>query len=133
MIKVKTDPMGNPTKREGTYGIYALAEQIVFREIQDREQNLTLFGRIGFADPRVNRFSQYYGGGFVYRGLFPSREDDEFGFGVAAALNGNHFERAQNNRGNTVDDSENIIGNDLFRQYSPGNDCPTRPPIYYES
>lgn len=102
----QTDSMGNPIKREGTYGIYALAEQIVFREIQDREQNLTLFGRIGFADPRVHRFSQYYGGGFVYRGLFPSREDDEFGFGVGAVLNGNHFKRTQKNRGNTVDDSE---------------------------
>lgn len=56
---------GSPIKQEATYGIYGLAEQIVYREPQDREQNLTLFARLGFADPRVNWFSEYYGGGLV--------------------------------------------------------------------
>ncbi len=97
---------GKPVKREATYGIYGLAEQIVYREPQDREQNLTLFARIGFADPRVNRFSQYYGGGLVYRGLIPSRHEDEIGIGAAAALNGSHFERAQRIAGDAVDDAE---------------------------
>ena len=100
------DRSGKPIRREGTYGIYGLAEQIVYREPQDREQNLTIFARIGFADPRVNRFSQYYGGGLVYRGLIPRRDDDEIGVGVAAALNGSHFERAQQNAGDAVDNVE---------------------------
>ena len=100
------DDLGRPAKRDMTYGMYGLAEQIVYHEPQDREQNLTLFARIGFADPAVNRFSQYYGGGFVYRGLIPSRDKDEIGIGIAAALNGSHFERAQRTVGIAVDDAE---------------------------
>ena len=100
------DGSGRPITREATYGVYGLAEQIVYHEPQDREQNLTLFARIGFADPRVNRFSQYYGGGMVYRGLLPNRNDDEIGIGVAAALNGSHFEKSQRKAGVPVDGAE---------------------------
>ncbi len=102
----EVDTFDQPVKREGTYGIYGFAEQIVYREEEDPEQNLTLFARVGFADPRVNRFSQYYGGGIVYRGLLPNRDDDQFGIGAAAALNGSHYERAQQNAGISVDDAE---------------------------
>ena len=102
----RVENSGGPVKRDGMYGIYGLAEHIVYREPQDREQNLSMFARIGFSDPRVNRFSQYYGGGMVYRGLIPSRNDDEVGIGVAAALNGSHFKRAQRNTGIPVSDAE---------------------------
>jgi len=102
----EVDLLGRPLKRDMTYGVYGFTEKIVYREPQDREQNLTLFTRIGFADPRVNRFSQYYGGGMVYRGLLPNRENDEIGIGVAAAFNSSHFERAQQRSGNSVDTAE---------------------------
>ena len=100
------DGSGNPIGRDGTYGIYGLAEQKVFDEKNDRMQGLTAFARVGIADPRVNRFSQYYGGGLVYRGLIPGRPKDETGLGIAAALNGSHFERARQQAGVGVDDAE---------------------------
>ena len=97
---------GNPIRRDGTYGLYGLAEQMVFHEHEDATQGLILFARAGVADPRVNRFSQYYGGGLVYRGLLRGRPTDEMGFGIAAALNGSHFERAQRQEGIRVNDVE---------------------------
>lgn len=100
------DSSGNPIKRDGTWGVYGLAEQIVYHEREDRDQGLTLFGRAGWADPRVHRISQYYGAGFVYRGLIPGRNADEIGVGVATALNGSHFKRAQQRAGSPVDRAE---------------------------
>jgi porin len=100
------DGTGNPVRRDGTFGVYALAEQMVFHETEDPSQGVTVFARVGFADPRVNRFSQYYGGGLVYRGLIPGRPEDESGFGVAAAVNGSHFQRGQQQAGVQVADAE---------------------------
>jgi porin len=103
------DSSGNPLRRNGTWGVYGLAEQIVYQEREDRDQGLTIFARAGWADPRVHRLSQYYGGGVVYRGLIPGRHTDEIGLGVAAALNGSHFKRAQHRAGNSVDHAEIVL------------------------
>ncbi|MBA3611854.1 MAG: carbohydrate porin [Nitrospirales bacterium] len=100
------DSSGNPTTRDATWGVYGLAEQIVYHEREDRDQGLTLFGRAGWADPRVHRLSLYYGGGLVYRGLIPGRNEDEIGVGVVAALNGSHFRRAQQRAETPVDHAE---------------------------
>ena len=61
---------GNPIRLDGTYGIYGLAEQMVFPESDDPTQGLIVFARAGFADPRVNQFSQYYGGGSCIKGRY---------------------------------------------------------------
>ena len=123
------DRTGNPIEREGTYGLYGLAEQIVYREPQDSEQHLTLFARFGLADPRVNRFSQYYGGGLIYRGLIPGRHDDEIGIGVAAAFNGSHFKRSQRRAGVSVDDSE--IALELTYAFNLLPDIVLQPDVQY--
>lgn len=102
----KIDSSGDPVKRHGTYGMYGLAEYDVYHETDDTEQELTIFGRAGMADPRVNRFSQYYGGGLVYRGLFPGRNFDQTGIGVAAAVNGKYYKRSQRQAGQPVDNAE---------------------------
>lgn len=97
---------GNPIKRDGTYGLYGLIEQVLYHEKEHLEQGLTLFVRAGVADPRVNRFSQYYSGGLTYKGLVPGRDFDWMGVGVAAARHGSHFQRAQRKAGQSVDDAE---------------------------
>ena len=97
---------GQAIRGDGNSGLYVLAEQMVFQEDADDTQGLTVSARIGMADPRVNRFSQYYGGSVVYRGLVPGRPTDEFGLGMAAALNSSHYERGQQQAGQQVDDAE---------------------------
>ncbi len=103
------DQNGNPVQRQGTYGIYGLAERTVFQERDDPGQGLTVFARAGVADPKTNQFSQYYGGGLIYAGLFPSRDKDLMGLGVATALNGSHFTRANNRQGNPVNRAEFVV------------------------
>ena len=102
----EVDSSGNPIARNGTYGIYALAEQNVFLETLKDYQGLTLFARVGFADPKVNRFSQYYGGGFVYSGLIPGRDLDALGFGVVSTVHGDNFVQGQERAGLNVDTAE---------------------------
>lgn len=102
----KIDTSGDPVKQHGTYGMYGLAEYDVYHETGDPDQELTIFGRAGMADPRVNRISQYYGGGLVYTGLFPGRNFDQTGMGVAAALNGKYYKRSQRKEGQSVENAE---------------------------
>ena len=61
---------------------------------------------MGFADPRVNRFSQYYGGGLVYTGLFPGRDSDALGFGVVSTVHGDNFVQGQERAGQNIDAAE---------------------------
>ena len=96
-------------RRDGTHGVYGLAEHRVYREpeqVGDLDQGLTLFLQIGYADPTVNRFSQYFGGGLVYNGLLPGRDRDETGFGFAIARNGKDFKSAQRAAGLPVHNEE---------------------------
>lgn len=103
------DANGNPVSRDGTYGLYGVAEHRVYLEpdqVGDLDQGLTLFLQVGYADPRVNRFSQYFGGGLVYNGLFPGRDRDETGFGFAIARNGKDYKDAQRAAGLPVNNEE---------------------------
>ena len=103
------DSAGNPVERNGTYGIYGLAEQMVFGEQGPGEQGLWLFGEAAYANPRVNRFSHYFGGGLVYRGLIPGRDFDETGLAFAIARNGSHYKDGQRQEGKRVEDEEVVL------------------------
>ena len=102
----KRDSAGNPVERNGTYGIYGLAEQLVYGEQGPGEQGLWLFGEVAYANPKVNRFSHYFGGGLVYRGLIPGRDFDETGFGFAIARTSSHYKDGQRQEGKRVSDQE---------------------------
>ncbi len=97
---------GDPVKRNGTYGIYGLAEQLVYGERGPGEQGLWLFGEVAYANPKVNRFSHYFGGGLIYRGLIPGRDFDETGFGFAIARNSSHYKDGQRQEGKRVANEE---------------------------
>jgi porin len=102
----EVDEAGNPILRTGNHGIYGLAEQTVYREKDNPAQGLALFVRLGVADTSVNQFGFYTGGGFVYTGLIPGRDEDQVGFAIAAAHNGSRFKRAQRNIGRPVNHAE---------------------------
>lgn len=64
------------------------------------------FRRGGLPNPKVNRFSHYFGGGLVYRGLIPGRDFDETGFGFAIARNSSHYKDGQRQADKRVSDQE---------------------------
>jgi porin len=97
---------GTLKKRDGTFGIYGLAEHSVYGEPGSEDQGLWVFAQLAYADPQVNRFSHYIGGGAVYRGLIPGRDRDETGLAVAVAQTGSHYRRGQRRQGQRVSDQE---------------------------
>ncbi len=100
---------GTLKTRDGTFGIYGVAEYSVYGEPGSEEQGLWVFAEVAYADPQVNRFSHYFGGGAVYRGLIPGRDRDETGLGFAIARNGHHYKRGQRQQGQRVTDQEVVL------------------------
>lgn len=75
----------NDQARDANYGSYLLAERLIWQEADGSQQGLGVFGQVGQAASDRNFNSWYYGGGISYRGLFPDRDDDTFGLGIANA------------------------------------------------
>lgn len=100
------DNDGNPLKRGGNSGLYLAFERNVFREKKSPSQGLTLFTRMGTANSRVNQIGFFIGSGFVYKGLFGGRGEDELGFAAAHAVNGESYMKAQRDAGVPAENSE---------------------------
>jgi porin len=75
-----------PTVHSGNYGIYATADQMLYRE-QDAQdaakQGMGAFARAGYAPEDRNLVEWALDGGLVYRGLIPSRDYDSLGLTAA--------------------------------------------------
>jgi porin len=82
MISLGIDSTADPIQYKGDWGIYALADQMVWRQ-GDRSMNL--FVRTGFSPSDRNLISWYVDGGAGFKGLIPGRPDDVLTFGVAYA------------------------------------------------
>jgi porin len=95
------DSEGNPRRRHGSHGVYALLEGELFREAV-RTRGLSGFLRVGYADPDVNQLEYFVVGGLAYTGLIPGRGEDVTGFGVLAGINGSKFRQAQERAGTPV-------------------------------
>jgi len=93
-VRAHSDAYAARTHR-GTYGVFALGEWPLFRETTDPLQGISVYARVGMADPRVHRFDAYMGAGAVYTGLVAGRPEDQIGLAVAAAHNGRPFMRDQ--------------------------------------
>jgi porin len=100
------DGDGELGKSHGNYGLYLLGEAAVYREPDAPEQGLSVFARVGFANSDFNPIGLYNGGGAVYTGAIPGRDEDQLGFGVAAAWAGSDFEDASAAEGTPVRDAE---------------------------
>lgn len=67
------------------YGIYTEFQQQLFKENDQDDQGLSLFGQFSWAPANRNEIARYYGAGATYTGLFPKREQDTLGVGLALA------------------------------------------------
>jgi porin len=81
------NPLGSgmPVKVRGNFGIYAIADQMLWRVPGTADQGLGMFARASVSPSDRNLISTYFDGGATYKGLFPGRENDTLGvaFGVA--------------------------------------------------
>ena len=69
----------------GNHGVYLGCDQLIWKESREEkdEQGLGVFAQYSWAPPDRNLAPQYLGGGLVYKGLVPNRDDDVLGLGVA--------------------------------------------------
>ena len=71
---------------DGNWGIYAGAEQILWKEMpeaKDSAQGVGVFSRLGYAPSDRNRLGFYAEGGVTRTGWIAGRDDDVCGLGVA--------------------------------------------------
>lgn len=76
---------GAPRRHRGDYGVYAVADQMVWREPGSDNDRLNLFMRIGGTPADRNLVNFYVDGGAAYKGLIAGRSDDVAGVAVGYA------------------------------------------------
>jgi porin len=70
--------------REGNYGLYLIADQMVYREPGKESQGLTLWAAVTYApEEEINVFPFFIASGFAYEGVFTGRDNDVAGFSFA--------------------------------------------------
>jgi porin len=77
---------GSPGEmKQGNHGFYFSGEQMIWREDAEGEtpQGVTVFGQYAISPYDRNVLESYLGGGALWRGLLPGRDDDAVGCGVA--------------------------------------------------
>lgn len=85
-------PRNLPAQTRGNdYGWYTSCDQLVYREGSVDEQGLGVFFRYAFRHGDINRFDHFWSGGFQYLGLFPERDRDVLGFGIAQLLSSEEY------------------------------------------
>jgi len=93
---------GIPKSLDGNWGLYAVAEQMLWKENpgkKDCAQGVGLFGRVGSAPSDRNFLGLYAEAGVVWAGLLPGRDQDRCGVGIA------YGRVSSDSRGRVADDN----------------------------
>ena len=106
---VDTLSTGAPVRHRGSRGLYLIGDQTVWAAGRGRPGVLTAFIQLGVGDGRVNQVGGYVGGGVTRTAPFAGRAQDELGLGVATALSGSHYQRAQLSASSRATDAETAI------------------------
>ena len=81
-VSLGADPTATPIQHKGNYGLYGVADQMIWR---GKASSLNLFARGGFMPSDRNLVSYYLDAGLGLKGPLPGRPDDTLSFGVAYA------------------------------------------------
>lgn len=95
-------------QHSGRSGVYAIADQMVYRETPDADRGLTLGAMAGVADRATARFRYFWLAGGHYQGLFRGRDKDVLSFMIAYARTNPRLTRYQRDRNRVVLDSTPI-------------------------
>ena len=76
---------GVPLPHSGNYSIYAVADQMVWREPGTKDEGIGVFARITGASGDRNPVSAFVNAGATWKGAIPGRPDDTIGLGVGYA------------------------------------------------
>jgi len=81
------DPAGTgiARRRRGNFGLYAIADQMLWRLPETADQGLAAFARLSVSPGDRNPVNFYADGGFTFKGAIPGRAEDMLGLGFAYA------------------------------------------------
>ncbi|PWU18534.1 MAG: hypothetical protein C5B48_14645 [Candidatus Rokuibacteriota bacterium] len=102
----RTRSNGLPVRHQGNSGAYLIAEAVLYRA---SGRTWRVFGQVGGADPRINRFVLYTAGGASVSGAIPGRDKDILELAVAAAHNGDPYREQQRAMGEETNRSEVVL------------------------
>jgi porin len=91
----RVEPSGEPARGRGNSGVYMMVERKLIT--RDADRGLSGWLRLGIADQKYNPIRRYVGGGLVYTGLLPGREEDKLGAAVGAVTLGSPYREALQN------------------------------------
>jgi porin len=79
------DPQSNekPLLRRGSFALYAMADQWLWRAAEDKAKGVGAFGRVMAAPSDRNPISFYADAGVDFKGVWSARPKDEFGIAAA--------------------------------------------------
>jgi porin len=72
-----------PLQHDGTYGIYGIIDQVIYKVPGDDGRNVSVFGRVIGSPSDRNQIDSYFDTGIVFTGMLPRRPNDVFGVGMA--------------------------------------------------
>ncbi len=76
---------GKPRKLHGDYSVYAMVDQLVYRERGTTDQGAAAFFRVMGAPVDRNQISFFVDGGMTYKGLVPGRNSDTVALGASVS------------------------------------------------
>jgi len=93
---------GPETLMSGRWGLYVLADQMIYRDSPGADRGVTVFAGFTYADPSTALLQYFWEAGIVKLGTFAGRDEDSIGFAVSQGLVSNSLIGAQN-QANAVD------------------------------
>lgn len=93
----------------GTWGVYTLAEQMLYSEDDTYLQGLSAFGALSYAPPDRNPIELMLAGGVSYEGLIPGRDRDALALVFAYGQYGADLRRGERARGEATQDHEVLL------------------------
>ena len=90
---------GSPGTLVGNHGLYMGFDQMIYKEScdVDNDQGLGIFGQYAWSPEDRHEVPAYVGGGLVYKGLLPRRDDDMFGLGIVTVFVSDQLQLPEDN------------------------------------
>ena len=104
----------------GRWGVYVLADQMIYRESAKSDRGLTIFGVFVYAHPDTALLQYFWEAGLLYRGTFPGRDQDTIGLAVNQSRVSSQLISAQKDQGSVpVQSAETDIELNYRAQLTP--------------
>ena len=73
----------DPLEHDGTYGLYGIIDQVIYRLPGDDGRGISVFARVIGSPSDRNQIDAYFDTGVVFTGMIARRPNDVFGVGLA--------------------------------------------------